>query len=80
MNKPRFAKIFQNGSSQAVLLPKGFGFDGDRVRVRRFGNGVLLEPLIFDVEAFFKTIDDCGAADFMANGREQPAMHERSPL
>jgi antitoxin VapB len=39
------AKIFWNGRSQAVRLPKEFRFDGERVRVSRMGPGVLLEPL-----------------------------------
>jgi antitoxin VapB len=38
------AKLFRNGRSQAVRLPKEFRFDGDEVRIRRVGNGVLLEP------------------------------------
>ncbi len=39
------AKLFWNGRSQAVRLPKEFRFEGDRVRVRRVGAGVLLEPM-----------------------------------
>lgn len=37
--------IFQNGRSQAVRLPKEFRLPGERVSVRRVGDGVLLEPL-----------------------------------
>jgi antitoxin VapB len=39
------AKLFWNGRSQAVRLPKEFRFEGDRVRVRRVGGGVLLESV-----------------------------------
>jgi antitoxin VapB len=40
------AKIFQNGGSQAVRLPKScrFGEDQDEVIVRRVGKQVILEP------------------------------------
>lgn len=38
------AKIFWTGRSQAVRLPKEFRFDTDRVRIRREGNAVILEP------------------------------------
>jgi antitoxin VapB len=40
------AKIFQNGGSQAVRLPKScrFGDDLDEVIVRRRGKQVILEP------------------------------------
>jgi antitoxin VapB len=39
------AKLFVNGGSQAVRLPKEFRFEGEEVRVRRLGRGVLLEPM-----------------------------------
>jgi len=40
------ARIFQNGGSQAVRLPKScrFGEDQDQVIVRRVGRKVILEP------------------------------------
>ena len=38
------AKLFRNGRSQAVRLPKEFRFEGDTVLVRREGNAVILEP------------------------------------
>ena len=41
----RRAKLFMNGRSQAVRLPHDMRFGGKEVLVRRFGNGVLLEPL-----------------------------------
>ena len=40
------AKLFRNGRSQAVRLPREFRFEGDRVRVRRAGRGVLVEPIV----------------------------------
>lgn len=39
------ATLFMNGGSQAVRLPKEFRLPGTAVRVRRVGDGVLLEPL-----------------------------------
>ncbi len=36
------ARLFRNGRSQAVRLPREFRFPGDRVRVRRVGRGVVL--------------------------------------
>jgi antitoxin VapB len=38
------AKLFKNGRSQAVRLPKEFRFDGDEVYVRREGAAVVLLP------------------------------------
>lgn len=39
------AKLFRNGRSQAVRLPKEFRFEGDEVAIRREGRRVVLEPL-----------------------------------
>jgi hypothetical protein len=38
------AKLFRNGRSQAVRLPKEFRFEGHEVEVRREGDRVILEP------------------------------------
>ena len=38
------AKIFNNGGSQAVRLPKEFRFDCDEVVVKRLGEMILLYP------------------------------------
>ena len=64
-------KLFRNGRSQAVRLPKDFRFQGDRVRVRRAGRGVLLEPMVTDVKEWFAQLDAL-AGPFMASGRRQP--------
>ncbi|MDP2959072.1 MAG: AbrB/MazE/SpoVT family DNA-binding domain-containing protein [Longimicrobiales bacterium] len=42
---PRRAKLFWNGRSQAVRLPKEFRFVGDAVEIRREGSAVILEPV-----------------------------------
>ncbi|WP_375451509.1 antitoxin [uncultured Devosia sp.] len=39
------AKLFKNGRSQAVRLPKEFRFEGEAVNIRREGNAVILEPV-----------------------------------
>lgn len=39
------AKLFWNGRSQAVRLPKEFRFRGEEVNIRREGKRVILEPL-----------------------------------
>lgn len=42
MSEVAIARLFRNGRSQAVRLPREFRFKGDRVRVRRVGRSVLL--------------------------------------
>lgn len=65
------AKLFRNGRSQAVRLPQEFRFRGDRVRIRRVGRGVLLEPIL-DPKEWFGELDRLGAEPFMPHGRNQP--------
>lgn len=74
------AKLFRNGRSQAVRLPREYRFEGDRVRVRRAGRGVLVEPMFTDVEAWFVELDRLAAEPFMAGGRQQPPTPERDVL
>lgn len=77
MAKSNIAKLFQNGRSQAVRLPREFRFRGDRVRIRRVPEGVLLEPLIPDVTAWFEELDRFNDQPFMPDGRNQPATPKR---
>ena len=39
------AKLFPNGRSQAVRLPRQFRFDGTEVAIRKEGHAVVLEPV-----------------------------------
>jgi antitoxin VapB len=39
------ARLFKNGQSQAVRLPKEYRFKGDRVLIKRVGNALVLIPL-----------------------------------
>lgn len=39
------AKLFWNGRSQAVRLPREFRFEGTEVEIRREGDAVILEPV-----------------------------------
>jgi virulence-associated protein VagC len=41
----RIAKLFKNGKSQAVRLPKEFRFQGKEVSIHREGEAVVLLPI-----------------------------------
>jgi antitoxin VapB len=77
MPKTDIAKLFKNGRSQAVRLPREFRFEGDRVRIRRVDKGVLLEPLIPDITRWFEELDQFISEPFMPSGRRQPAAPKR---
>jgi antitoxin VapB len=75
MHKTDIAKLFQNGRSQAVRLPREFRFEGDRVRIRRVAQGVLLEPLIQNPKEWFGKLDELNSEPFPV--RRQPAAPRR---
>ncbi len=70
---PQMAKLFKNGSSQAVRLPRAFRFKGDSVRIRREGDSVILDPVITTKE-WFALLDSFNDEPFMPEGRDQPEM------
>jgi antitoxin VapB len=75
MTEKRTAKLFQHGRSQAVRLPKEFRLPGKEVRVRRLGDGVLLEPLVptrDDIDTIFSALERYRNVPFMEKGRQQP--------
>ena len=42
------ARLFWSGRSQAVRLPKEFRMEGEKVRIRKQGSAVVLEPIASD--------------------------------
>jgi antitoxin VapB len=77
------AKLFTNGRSQAVRLPKEFRFEGKEVKVRRVLGGVLLEPIALEdkpvktMEELFARMDALRGDPIFPEGREQPEPQER---
>ncbi len=70
------AKIFNNGQSQAVRLPKEFRLQGKEVKISKQGNKIILEPIENAWEQWISTLSEF-SDDFMENGRTQPPMQER---
>ena len=73
------AKIFENGRSQAVRLPKECRFSGDEVAINKVGDVVILMPKGNKWAGFINGLS-LFDEDFMSEGREQPAAQEREPL
>ena len=51
------AKVFENGRSQAIRLPKECRFTSDEVMVNRIGDIVILLPKQNKWDLFMKAID-----------------------
>jgi antitoxin VapB len=69
------AKLFKNGQSQAVRLPKEFRFDDDHVFIKKSGNIVMLIPAKGSWEVLMKSLDKF-SPDFMSE-RKQPKTQKR---
>lgn len=73
------AKIFENGRSQAVRLPKKFRFDENEVYVQKLGDAVILIPKDASWLTFLNGLngfsDDC-----FESGREPEIQAERVNL
>jgi len=69
------AKVFMNGRSQAIRLPKEFRVDGDEVYLKKAPGGFLVisrDPW----DTFLEGVREL-SEDFMAGGRQQPALEKR---
>lgn len=73
------AKLFKNGRSQAVRLPKQYTFSGDYVFIQKVGESVILFPKDSIWETFLHGLNNF-SNDFLSEGREQPEMQERDGL
>ena len=69
------AKLFQNGQSQAVRLPKEFRFDDSEVFIKKTGNVVLLIPRSDSWDSLFGSLKKF-SRDFM-DDRVQPELDKR---
>ena len=73
------AKLFANGQSQAVRLPKACRFDSDEVIVKRIGDAVLLLPLTYDKDVLLRELAQL--PDDILPERDQPeAESERGAI
>ena len=73
------AKVFENGRSQAVRLPKECRFNADEVAVNRIGDIVLLMPKTNKWSSFMQAID-MFSDDFMEDSQRDEFKQERETL
>ena len=73
------AKVFWSGRSQAVRLPKAFRFDTEKVRIRRHGRSVILEPMADNWDWLDMLVGPVDA-DFASAVAEKPEEQTRPAL
>lgn len=69
------AKLFKNGRSQAVRLPKDFRFTGNAVFIKKIGKMVILLPKDDPWSSLVNSLDQF-SDDFMET-RDQPVPDTR---
>lgn len=69
--QPKIAKLFMNGRSQAVRLPKEFRFAGSEVLISKEGQNIILSPRPPSWDAFFKETP-LPSEDFMETREDLP--------
>ena len=69
------AKLFQNGKSQAVRLPKKYRLPGDKVLIQKIGDAVILLPYDNPWQAWMEGLK-LFSDDFMET-RSQPEQQKR---
>ncbi|MBZ5536273.1 MAG: type II toxin-antitoxin system VapB family antitoxin [Acidobacteriia bacterium] len=70
------AKLFRNGRSQAVRLPKEFAFAGKEVFIKKISGVVVLIPKSDPWRPFLESLERF-SGDFMGSGRYQGAFEKR---
>ena len=73
------AKVFTNGGSQAIRLPKDCRFHDDEVLVNRIGNVVILMPKDDPWQSMLQSLD-LFTEDFLADSIEDLPVQERESL
>lgn len=71
------AKLFQNGGSQAVRLPKEYRFEGNEVLISRVGDVVVMVPRLAYWDTMLKSLD-LFTDDFMDGDPESLLPEERT--
>lgn len=69
------AKLFKNGQSQAVRLPKEYRLRGDHVFIKKHGNNLILIPAESSWDSLIASLEKF-SDDFMSD-RKQPDIQKR---
>lgn len=70
-------KVFQNGKSQAIRIPKELRVDTDEVYIEKVGDTLVIKPKINDKwDKFFDELNYTETIDFMEDRKQLP-LQER---
>ena len=71
------AKVFKNGRSQAIRIPKEYRVDSDEVYIEKVGDTLVIKPKKDDKwDSFFDALKDVDTKEFLKS-RDQLPLQER---
>ncbi len=71
------AKVFKNGRSQAIRIPKEYRVDSDEVYIEKVGDTLIIKPKKVDKwDSFFESLAEVDTEDFIVD-RDQLPLQER---
>lgn len=70
-------RVFQNGNSQAVRIPREFQLNVSEVEIFRRGDELVLRPKHSNLAAVLDIFANM-PEDFMTDGRDDPPPQERN--
>ena len=72
-------KVFKNGNSQAVRIPKQFLIEDEEVQIQKIGSSIILTSTNDPWKSFRESINEF-SEDIFSTGREQPEIQEKELL
>jgi antitoxin VapB len=69
------AKIFRNGRSQAVRIPREYRFNSKEVAITPLGKGIVIQPILYSWKEVFEAIT--ATRDFLPEGVEDVKTDQR---
>ena len=70
------AKVFQNGRSQAIRIPKEFRMEGEEVYIEKIGDTLIIKPAKTDKwDSFFQSLDAVDTTDFLDDRVQLPLQN-----
>ena len=73
------AKLFKNGQSQAVRLPKEFRMAGDEVYIKKQGDAIILLPIEKSWDSLFSSLEHF-EKDFKIERNQPKENQKREPM
>jgi antitoxin VapB len=69
----QLAKVFQNGRSQAIRIPKEFRVDTSEVYIEKVGDTLIIKPKKeHKWDDFFDMLEEVDTSDFLVDRKDLP--------